>query len=107
LYSDALATSRAACYDAEKETAMIELTEEQAFGDDENPIVIDPRTKKIYVLVRKDVFDRIKGLLYDDNDWTADEQLRLLAESGKRAGWDDPGMEEYDNYDEHRKKQCQ
>lgn len=89
---------------------MIELTEEQgqSLGNDENPIVVvDPRTKKTYMLVRKEVFDRIKGLLYDDSEWTAEEQLSLLAESGMRAGWGDPGLEEYDNYDEHRKKQCQ
>jgi hypothetical protein len=87
---------------------MIELTEQQghAFDHDENPTVLDPRTKKTYVLVRKEVFDRIKGLLYDDGAWTAEEQLQLLAESGKRAGWDEPGMEDYDNYDENRKKLC-
>ncbi len=78
---------------------MIELTEGQAFDDDEIPIVINPRTKNSYVLVRKDVFDRIKGLLYDDGEWAAEEQLRLLAESGKRAGWDEPGTEDYDSYD--------
>ncbi len=27
----------------------------------------------------------------------------LLARSSKENGWDEPGMEEYDNYDEHRK----
>jgi hypothetical protein len=88
---------------------MIELTDQQgqALAAQENPTVVDPRTKATYVLVRKEIFDRIKGLLYDDREWTADEQLRLLAESGKRAGWDEPGMEDYDNYDENRKKLCQ
>ncbi len=87
---------------------MIELTDEQghAIDDGENPVVIDPRTKQAYVLMRKELFDRIKDLLYDDGDWTAEEQLQLLAESGKRAGWVDPGMEDYDNYEESRKK-CQ
>ena len=50
------------------------------------------------------MYERIKTLLYDDRDWTPEEQLALLAESGKRAGWDDPAMDVYDNYDENHKK---
>jgi hypothetical protein len=88
---------------------MIELTQEQrqAIAGTESPVVLDPESKQSYVLVRKEVFDRIKGLIRDDSDWTADEQMRLLAESGKRAGWDAPEMDVYDNYDENRKRQCQ
>ena len=32
--------------------------------------------------------------------------LQLLAESGKRAGWDAPEMDAYDHYDENRRKLC-
>ena len=53
------------------------------------------------------MYDRLKKLVMDDGDWTPEEQLRLLADSGKRAGWDDPEMDVYDNYDENRKKLCQ
>jgi hypothetical protein len=100
---------RVAWYDGIKEIAMIELTEQQgqALATAENPTLVDPRTKATYVLVRTEVFNRIKRLLYDAGDWTAEEQLQLLAESGKRAGWDEPGMNDYDNYDESRRKQCQ
>jgi hypothetical protein len=94
-----------------KEVVMIELTEQQRREVKEldgNAIdVIDPETKQEYVLVRKERYERIKTLLYDDSEWTPDEQLRLLAESGKRAGWDDPEMDAYDHYDENRKKPCQ
>ena len=69
--------------------------------------VSDPQTRKEYVLVSAEVYDRLKKLLVDDGDWTPEEQLRLLADSGKRAGWDDPEMDVYDNYDENRKKLCQ
>ncbi len=88
---------------------MFELTEEQHrfLENQENPTVIDPHTRAAYVLVRKEVFDRIKSLLYDDGEWTAEEQLRVLADSGMRAGWDDPEMDVYDNYDENWKKLCQ
>ena len=89
---------------------MIELTEEQRH-EVENlnggaVEVSDPLTKEEYILIRKETFERIKGMLIDSGKWTAQEQLRLLAESGKRAGWDAPEMDAYDNYDENRKKLC-
>jgi hypothetical protein len=49
------------------------------------------------------VFDQIKGLLHDDSEMSHDELRILLARSSKENGWDEPDMEEYDNYDEHRK----
>ena len=69
--------------------------------------VWDPDTRKEYVILSAEVYERLKNLLYEDSDWTPEEQLRLLAESGKRAGWDDPKMDVYDNYDENREKLCQ
>jgi hypothetical protein len=66
----------------------------------------DPESGQQYVLMPAEVYDRWQRLLYDAGDWTPEEQLRLLAESGKRAGWDDPAMDIYDNYDENRKKLC-
>lgn len=84
---------------------MIELTEaqRQIVLAEENPTVVDPHTHKAYVLVRKELFDRIKGLLYDDSELTHDDLRLLLARSAKDNGWDEPGMDEYDHYDEHRK----
>jgi len=87
---------------------MIELTDQQrqelrqAKGNEVR--VADQETGQAYVIQRAEVYERLKGLLYDNGDWTPDEQLRLLAESGKRAGWDDPEMDVYDNYDENRMK---
>ena len=91
-----------------KEIDMVELTQEQrhALAGTDSPVFVDPDTQQSYVLVRKEVFDRMKGLLYDDSEWTSDEQLRLLAESGRRAGWDAPDMDVYDHYDENRKNPC-
>jgi hypothetical protein len=90
---------------SKKEAAMLELTEEQrqvALAE-ENPTILDPQTHEEHVLVRKTVFDRIKGLLYDDSEMTHDDLRLLLARSSKENGWDEPGMDQYDNYDEHRK----
>jgi hypothetical protein len=91
-----------------KEQSMIHLTDEQRQQLDSGQVVdvTDPQTAQRYVLLRKEVYERLHNLVYDDSDWTPEEQLRLLAQSGKAAGWDDPAMDVYDHYDENRNKQC-
>jgi len=85
----------------------IELTEpfQQALdAQSGEPLrVVDPRTQQAYVLLREDVFERLKALFADD-DLAAEDKLFLLAESGRRAGWDAPEMDDYDNYDASRQK---
>lgn len=49
------------------------------------------------VLVRSEIFDRIRGILGDD--WTHEEMRMALARSSKENGWDEPGMDAYDHYD--------
>lgn len=51
------------------------------------------------VLVRSDVFARMQDLL--SGDWTHDEMRVALARSSQENGWDEPGMENYDEYDKH------
>lgn len=84
---------------------MIELTQEQrlAVSAEQNPMVLDPQTNAEYVLVRKELFDRIKGLLYDDSEMTHQDLRILLAQSSQENGWDEPEMRDYDRYDELRK----
>src|SRR5207302_2441155 len=57
-----------------KETAMIELTEEQRQemrqANGEAPRAIDPDTKQEYVLIRAELYERMKTLFYDAGDWT-------------------------------------
>ena len=66
----------------------------------------DPEANREYVILPAEIYNRLRSILSDDGDWTPEEQLFLLAESGKRAGWDDPEMDVYDNYDENRKRLC-
>jgi hypothetical protein len=85
-----------------KEAAMIELTEQQvqaiSAAGKTPPVVVDPKTKTPYVLLRQDVYERLTGPEYDDSPWT-DEEMELLAwEAGKQAGWED--MDDYDHYPE-------
>ncbi len=44
--------------------------------------------------------------LSDDAEWTEDELRLQLARSAKENGWDEAGMEDYDRYDEERRKRC-
>jgi hypothetical protein len=61
--------------------------------------MVDPRTGTVYVLVDEDVFQRLQALTGED----LSETYRAQIESAMRAGWDDPVMDEYNEYDLHRK----
>jgi hypothetical protein len=89
---------------------MIELTDPQreALQRTKGEVrVADPKTGEQYVILRAEIFERLQRLLIDTGDWTAEEELHLLIESGKQAGWDDPAMAVYDDYDANRAKLCQ
>jgi hypothetical protein len=62
--------------------------------------VVNRATQETYVLLRAEVYARIKDLLYDDSPWTDEERDLLAWEAGPTAGWDD--MDEYDHYPEKR-----
>jgi hypothetical protein len=76
---------------------MIELTEEQRRElSHPEPVAIDPHTKEVYVLVRREVYDRLRAALADDlNPRDAYEAVdRAFA-----PGWSDPTMDDYDRYE--------
>ena len=77
----------------------IELTSDQLQTADTSPVqVTDPETRREYVVITKEKYDRMQESLYDDSPWT-DEEMELLAwEAGKLAGWEE--MDEYDHYPE-------
>ena len=58
------------------------------------------------VVMRADVYERVKQLHYVDSDWTDDDLRRMLARSAEANGWNEPQMGAYDNYDEEIAKQC-
>jgi hypothetical protein len=78
---------------------MIELTQEQREKLDTSGAVdvTDTATACPYVLVRKDVYDRVKSLLEDDPREAYPAVDRAFA-----AGWDEPAMSDYDRYEEFR-----
>ena len=66
---------------------MIDMTEEQVRAVeqiDHLPILVNPKTGEEFVLVRREVFDRLR------------KQLQPFS-----RGWDDPAL---DVYEEYRKK---
>jgi hypothetical protein len=78
---------------------MIELTQEQRQElEAAGPVAV--QTNTTYVLVRKDVYERIKGLLSDE-EWPQDA-YRAAMEVFARDGWDDPRMDVYDELDPRR-----
>jgi hypothetical protein len=68
--------------------------------------VADAQTAQPYVVLRKDVYERFRHLLYNDSEWTAEELRQQLARSAKDNGWDEPAMDDYDHYEEERRKRC-
>jgi len=70
-----------------KELAMIELTEQQAqaiaLSSETPPVVVDPKTKTSYVLLRQEVYEQLTSEEYDDSPWTDDEMALLAAEAGE------------------------
>ena len=75
---------------------MIELTEQQRQElKSDLPRVLDPQTKKTYVLISEEAYERMQALLAPERLPRAEQQA-LLSAAGSRAGWDDPEMEIYD-----------
>ncbi len=81
---------------------MIELTEHQMQAleraEAAPPILVNPRTKETFVLLRVDEYERLKEEEYDDSPWTSEERHALAWEAGKHAGCED--MDEYDDIPE-------
>jgi len=78
---------------------MIELTQQQLKAMESlgatPPRLVNPWTKKTFVLLRLDEYERLAKDQYDDSPWTRDELHTLAWEAGKHIGWE--GMDEYDD----------
>jgi hypothetical protein len=82
---------------------MIELTDQQRQElKSDFPRVIDPQTKKVYVLVSEEAYEHMQALLAPGRLPRAEQQA-LLHAAGLRAGWDDPEMEIYDREEDREK----
>ena len=83
---------------------MIELTFEQrqaVIQQGETPIrAIDPDTDTTYVLIREEIYTKVKSLLGEEqsNQFLDDMYLPVMDVFG-RDGWDDPAMDIYNDLD--------
>ena len=62
--------------------------------------VVDPETNTVYVLITQEMFGQLSK--HAAEDLSEDERRSLLVRSGIAAGWDDPLMDDYDNYDKFK-----
>ena len=62
------------------------------------PRVSDPTESQTYVLISSESYERFKAL-FEADPATQQEREAQLQEFGKRAGWDDPAMNIYDDLD--------
>lgn len=60
--------------------------------------LLDELTHRAYVLIPVEEFERLKTVAEDD---LADSYPAQM-ESAMKAGWNDPLMDEYNDYDSHR-----
>jgi hypothetical protein len=93
--------------DTPRETAMtVNLTEEMRQALDAQPQVpvrvVDARTNITYVLVRADLYERVKPLL-EEEEFDVRAMYPHLAKVFGPAGWDDPAMDVYNELDPRRK----
>ncbi len=87
---------------------MIEFTDEQRQQLDSGKAVdvTDSQTAQRYVVLRQDVYEKVRHVLCVDSEWTDDELRLQLARSANDNGWNEPGMDAYDRYDEELRKRC-
>lgn len=67
------------------------------------PVTVeDDQTHLRYVLLPLNVYERVRSIFADDSLDVTDTYAAQSAAAGE-AGWDDPEMDVYDQYDVHRK----
>jgi hypothetical protein len=82
------------------EKPMIELTPEQREElTQPEPTVVDPTTKEEYILVRKEVSERLRAALVDE--FQVPDAYPAI-DRAFAPGWDDQKMDDYDRYEELR-----
>jgi hypothetical protein len=81
----------------------LQMTDEQQQAIDRGEAVRLTVGATECVVLRRDVYERVKAVLCDGGDVSDEEAARLGWEAGLTIGWDTPEMAEYDDYDRHRK----
>ena len=62
--------------------------------------IVDPESQTEYVLMRADLFERLNNRLFDAEPMSADDKNLIFADAARRAHWDDPEFDVYNDLDE-------
>ncbi len=76
---------------------MIELTaqQQQAVDGTAEPQLIDPRTRKTYVLVASEVYERLRNLVAEDDGPDMQQVAALVERAMREEDVGDPTLEFY------------
>lgn len=64
--------------------------------------IVDEQTQRDYFVISAEQFQAVSAL-FTAEEFEPRELYPLIAKAAALAGWDDPAMDDYDNYDEHRR----
>ena len=86
---------------------MIELTVEQGQAvvrqHETPPRALDPGTQTTYVLIREEIYNRVKALFdAEEGNQFVTEMYPYAMEAFGKEGWDDPAMDVYNELDPRR-----
>jgi hypothetical protein len=80
-------------------TITPELRQAIEEAGDAPPRIVDPETNIDYVLIRADVYENIRALVEGDMGLDPKEMTQVMWNTMKED-WEDPKMDDYDNYPE-------
>jgi hypothetical protein len=67
-----------------------------------NPVrLVDEQTRRVYYVISAEQFEAVQALL-QEGEFSPREMYSLISKTAAAAGWDDPAMDDYNHYDEHR-----
>lgn len=79
---------------------VVKLSDELRTALDQHPgeplTLEDDRTHRNYVLIPAELFQRVRGILYDHDPFDITETYAAQSAVAGAAGWDDPEMDVYD-----------
>jgi hypothetical protein len=64
--------------------------------------LVDAPTNVHFVLMRADHYEKLTALIAEREDFDARDLYPLMAKSAASAGWDDPDLDAYNDYDAHK-----
>jgi hypothetical protein len=66
--------------------------------------IVDAATNAHYVLMRAEQYDNLNGSFASDEKFHPRDFYPLITKSAASAGWDDPDMDTYNDYDAHKEQ---